>query len=85
VLGICVDASTNGNATSMLLQGTIRSAAFPASIALGAPLFISGTAGDITATAPTTTDSVTRIVGYAITAEPNSIYFNPDFTYYTHT
>ena len=52
VLGICVDASTDGVATSMLLMGTIRSAAFPASIALGAPVYVSETAGDITATAP---------------------------------
>lgn len=84
-LGICVDASTDGNATSMLLIGTVRSAAFPASVALGAPLYVSETAGDITATAPTTTDSVMRRVGWAITAEPNTIYFNPSNDYVTHT
>ncbi len=85
VLGICVDASTDGNATSMLLIGTVRSAAFPASIALGAPVYVSETAGDVTATAPTTTDSVMRRVGWAITAEPNTIYFNPSNDYITHT
>src|SRR3989338_9316458 len=53
VLGICVDASTDGNATSMLLIGTVRSAAFPASIALGAPVYADVTAGDITVTQPT--------------------------------
>ena len=84
-LGICVDASTDGAATSMLILGTVRSAAFPASVALGAPLYVSETAGDITATAPVTTDSVMRIVGYAITVEPNTIYFNPENDYITHT
>ena len=85
VLGICVDASTDGAATSMLLIGTVRSAAFPASIALGAPVYISETAGDVTATAPVTTDSVMRRVGFAVTAEPNTIYFNPSSDYITHT
>ena len=85
VLGICVDASTDGAATSMLLLGTVRSAAFPASIALGAPVYVSETAGDITATAPTTTDAVIRVVGHAVTTEPNTIYFNPSPSHITHT
>ena len=85
VLGICVDASTDGAATSMLLLGTVRSAAFPASIALGAPVYISETAGDITATQPTTTDAVIRRVGFAVTAEPNTIYFSPSNDFITHT
>lgn len=84
-LGICVDASTDGAATSMLMVGTVRSAAFPASIALGAPLYVSETAGDITSTAPTTTDSVMRRVGFAVTTEPNTVYFNPSSDYVTHT
>jgi len=84
-LGICVDASTDGAATSMLLIGTVRSAAFPASVALGAPLYVSETAGDITATAPVTIDSVMRRVGWAVTVEPNTIYFNPSNDYVTHT
>jgi hypothetical protein len=85
ILGICVDASTDGNATSMLLSGTVRSAAFPASIALGAPVYVDVTAGDITATQPTGTDDVIRVVGHAITVEPNTIYFSPSNDYITHT
>ena len=77
VLGICVDASTDGAATSLLLIGTVRSAAFPGSVALGAPVYVSETAGDITATKPTTTDAVVRVVAYAVTVEPNTFYFNP--------
>jgi hypothetical protein len=64
----------------MLVCGTMRSAAFPASIGVGAPLYVSGTAGDITATAPTGTGKFVRVVGYAITAEPNTIFFNPSNT-----
>jgi hypothetical protein len=81
VLGICILAANNAEATNMLLMGTVRSAAFPASIALGAPVYISGTAGDITATAPSTATQIVRIVGHAVTVEPNTIYFAPDNTW----
>jgi hypothetical protein len=85
VLGICILAAGNAEATKMLLMGTVRSAAFPASIALGAPVYISGTAGDITATQPTATDAVIRVVGWAVTAEPNTLYFCPSPDFITHT
>lgn len=85
VLGLCLTAANDGQATKMLLNGTMRSAAFPASITLGAPVYVSTTAGDITATQPSGTDDVVRVVGWAVTAEPNTIYFNPSPDYITHT
>lgn len=84
VLGLCLTAASDGQATKMLLNGTMRSAAFPASITLGAPVYVSTTAGDITATQPSETDDVVRVVGWAVTAEPNTIYFNPSPDYITH-
>lgn len=84
-LGLCLTAANDGGATNILLVGTMRSAAFPASIALGAPVYVSTTAGDIQATQPSGTDDVVRRVGWAITAEPNTIYFNPSNDYVTHT
>jgi len=84
VLGICILAANDGQATKMLLLGTIRSAAFPASIALGAPVYVSTTAGDIQAAQPTGTDDVIRVVGWAVTAEPNTIYFCPSADFITH-
>jgi hypothetical protein len=78
VLGICILAGGDGAATNMLLTGTVRSATFPASIALGAPVYVSATAGDITATAPSTATQIVRIVGHAVTVEPNTIFFAPD-------
>jgi len=80
-LGICVLAGNDGDATEMLTYGKVRSAAFPA-FTVGARLYISETAGDITETAPTTTDSATRCVGIALTAE--DLMFNPSPDYYTH-
>lgn len=84
VLGLCVLAANDGQATRMLLHGTMRSAAFPASIALGAPVYVGLTAGDIAASETWGTDDVIRIVGYAITVEPNTIYFNPSTDYITY-
>jgi hypothetical protein len=84
VLGLCVLAGNDGEATKLLLYGTMRSAAFPASIALGAAVYVSTTAGDIQAAQPTGTDDVIRVVGHAVTAEPNTILFNPSPDWITH-
>lgn len=84
LVGICVlAAAADGSATKILLQGNIRAdTAFPA-LTISAPVYISETAGDVTNTAPTTTDSVTRVLGFALTAD--SMYFNPSGDYITHT
>jgi hypothetical protein len=76
IVGMCVlAAAADGNATTILLNGIIRAdTAFPA-MTINAPMYISETAGDITGTAPTTTDAVVRTVGYALTAD--ELYFNP--------
>lgn len=82
-LGICVlAAAADGDPTEILRFGNIRAnAAFPA-MTISAPMFVSETAGDITGTKPTTTDSVTRCVGHANTAD--ELEFNPDGFYITH-
>jgi hypothetical protein len=83
-LGLCILAAAGDNsATNMLLMGTMRSAALPASITGGAQLYVSQTAGDMTTTIPTGADVVVRVVGWAITTEPNTIYFNPSSDFIT--
>jgi hypothetical protein len=84
-LGICVLAGNANNATRMLLVGTARSAAFPASITGGAQLYVSQTAGDMTTTIPTGADVVVRVCGWAILTEPNTVYFNPSSDFITRT
>lgn len=83
-LGICVLAAAgDASATRMLLFGTIRAdTAFP-TLTIGATVHLSETAGDVVVAAPTTTDSVTRRIGFALTAD--SMMFNPANDYYTHT
>jgi hypothetical protein len=82
-IGICVlAAAADGDPTKILLYGNVRSdAAFP-SLTVGAPVYISETAGDIVTTAPTTTDSVTRILGYGNTAD--ELHFAPSMDWLTH-
>jgi hypothetical protein len=82
-LGLCILAANNDGATAMLLLGTMRSAAFPASITGGVQLYVSQTAGDMTITIPTGADVVVRVCGWAILTEPNTIYFNPSADFIT--
>lgn len=84
VLGICILAAANdGDATRMLLYGTIRAdAAFP-TLTIGAPVYASTTAGDVQVAQPSGTDDVIRVVGFALTAD--SMLFCPSPDYITHT
>lgn len=86
------DASAYATASPMLLMATetINGGASgdfvvvgPVTItthgyALGSPLFVSETAGDITTTAPTTSGAIVRKTGFAYDA--NTVYFLPDST-----
>lgn len=83
-LGICVLAAAgDGSATKMLLWGKVRAdTAFP-TMTIGAPVYVSETAGDITSTQPTTADVVIRVIGQANTAD--ELFFNPSPDYITHT
>jgi hypothetical protein len=76
LLGMCVlAAGADGNATKILLQGTIRAdAQFPA-LTVGAPAYVGETAGAIQTAIPTGADNVIRVVGFALTAD--EIYFSP--------
>jgi len=81
MVGICVLATTDGNACTALLMGKIRADAKFPSFTISAPVFISAaTAGLLTSTAPTkATNHVVRIVGHAGTGD--ELYVHPDSTY----
>lgn len=83
MLGMVVSAGTDGNACKILLNGIIRADAKFPTFTINNPIYASETAGAVTQTQPTTTDVVIRIVGSALTAD--EMYFNPDWTYTTHT
>jgi len=82
-LGICVlAAAADASATKMLLIGKIRAdTPFP-TLTIGAPVYISETAGEIVVAQPTTADVCIRIIGFANTA--NELFFNPSNDYIVH-
>lgn len=84
MLGLCVlAAASDGDPTLILRLGKIRAdAAFP-TLTIGAPAYVSTTAGDIQVAQPSGTDDVIRIVGHAITADV--LFFNPSNDFLTHT
>ena len=83
LLGIALAVAATDAALLVALPWSfVYATAFPA-LTVGSPLYMSETAGVITHTAPTTTDSATRVIWHAI--HWDKIFFNPDNVYITHT
>jgi len=76
-------AAADGNATTILLQGTCRADANFPTLTIGDPAYASTGPGNIQVAAPTGADDVVRVVGFALTA--NELYFNPEGGHITHT
>ena len=79
MLAIVLAAGVNGNTRLLLLQGFVRLNAWNFT-SYGHALFVSCTAGDITATAPSGSGDIVRVVGYASTFA-DQIYFDPSKTW----
>ena len=77
--GLLAYANSSGTASTnrMVLQGIVFESGHGYTI--GAPLYVSTTAGDLSNTAPSGTGDCVRVVGYAITSD--EIYFCPDNTW----
>ncbi len=83
LVGVCVLTAAEDAATRILIHGTVRAdTPFP-SFTVGAPVYFSESAGILTSTAPVTTDSVTRAIGWAVDA--NTVYVSPAASFITHT
>ena len=74
LLGIALGAASDTN--GVLLRGMVTIDHDPG--AVGDVLFVSTTAGDITATAPSGNGDIVRVVGYCLDATNGQIWFNPD-------
>ncbi len=82
MLAISLESKTDTQAMSVALPGSfVRDDTW--SWTVGAPLYVSATPGAITATQPSGTDDVIRVVGFAVSAD--AIYFDPSPDYLTHT
>ena len=76
LLGVALGAASDTN--GMLLRGMVSIDHDPGAIA--DVLYLSTTAGDCSATPPSATGDVVRIIGYQIDAD-DEIWFNPDSTF----
>jgi len=82
-LGICIlAAGADGDATKILLWGKVRADAKFPTLTIGAPVYMSETAGEVVVAQPATTDACIRIVGQANTAD--ELFFHPSNDYITH-
>ena len=77
LLGIALGTDTDVH--GMLLRGMVTLDHDPG--AAGDVLYISGTAGQATGTAPAVSGDTVRIIGYCLDASDGQIWFNPDGTY----
>jgi hypothetical protein len=74
MLGVALGTSSGAN--GMLLRGMVTLDHDPGTIA--DTLFLSTTAGAATATAPSGTGDIVRVIGYCLNSTNGQIYFNPD-------
>ena len=80
LIGICLDGGVDNDTTTVVLDGLVRDDTW--NWTPGAPLYIdTATAGQLTATKPSGTDDVVRVVGFAVTADV--IFLNPSPDYIT--
>lgn len=81
-IAMCVDGGAANDATTMLLWGKVRADSVFPTLTISAQVFLSETAGEITNTYPTTTDSVIRVVGFGNTAD--ELFFAPSGDFLTY-
>ena len=77
LLAVALGAASDTN--GMLLRGMVTLDHDPG--AVGDVLFLSTTAGDATATAPSGNGDIIRVIGYCLHASNGQIWFDPDNTY----
>jgi hypothetical protein len=81
LLGISL--STTG-AAGVLVRGNARFTAngnYTSMSTVGAPLYVSTTAGGFSQTAPSTSGDIVRIIGYVTSTASDKMYFCPDTTW----
>jgi hypothetical protein len=81
LLALSLESKTDTQAMNVALPGSICRNDGWTWATVGAPLYLSGTPGALTETAPSGTDDVVRVVGYVLSDD--CIYFNPSNDYAT--
>ena len=76
-MGVALGAASDTN--GVLLRGMVTIANDPG--AVGDVLYVSTSAGQAIATAPSGSGDIVRVVGYCLDASNGQIWFNPDGTF----
>ena len=76
-LAVCVVTGTAGDTRTFMLEGKVNAASLYPTLTIGAPVYLSGTSGNITNTYPTS--GFVRYIGSGNTAD--ELYFNPSWKY----
>mgnify|MGYP003665702128 FL=1 len=76
---LAISLNTASDTHGMLLRGMVTLDHDPG--AVGDVLFVSTTAGDVSATAPSGNGDIIRVIGYCLHASNGTIWFNPDSTF----
>jgi len=82
MLGLATTSGTDGNPLTIIKKGIVRNDGWNWST-VGGPLYVSTSPGALTQTAPSGTDDVIRVVGYALSDD--CIWFEPSNDWITHT
>jgi hypothetical protein len=81
-VGVCVSGGNANDNTIILYIGNIRADSLFPIFTVSGPVMMSETPGQMTQTAPTASNSVTRRIGFAST--PHEVFVNISNDYYTH-
>lgn len=74
LIAVC---SNTTDGTDMVKSGVVRSSTSLTGLTNGAPLYLSTTSGEVTATAPSVTAEIVRVVGYVVDASNSLMEFSP--------
>ena len=77
MIGVALGAASDTN--GVLLKGMVTLDHDPGTV--GDPIYLSGTAGQATSTAPSGSGDIVRVVGYCVGSTNGEIYFNPSGTF----
>ena len=74
LIAVC---SNTTDGTDMVKSGVVRSSTSLTGLTNGAPLYLSTTSGEVTATAPSATSEIVRVVGYVVDSANSLMEFSP--------
>jgi hypothetical protein len=70
------------SSASVILTGVVKVSSSLSSATIGRPVYLSPTvAGGVTATVPSSSGQIARVIGYVIAPSDNLVYFNPSPTW----